>query len=127
MISTVLIVEDERLLARALRSTFVSLGIQVLDTVSTFEEAVSKTNQLHPDMIVMDIQIDGEKNGVEAAEAIRHFSHTPIVFQSNCSEVEWVEKAHKLPRSLFLGKTISKSDWNYAINQFSYSSMPMVA
>jgi len=127
MISTVLIVEDERLLAMALRSTFVSLGIQVLDTVSTYEEAVSKTNQLHPDLIIMDIHLESEKNGVQAAEAIRRFSHAPIVFQSNCADEEWVEKAHQLPSSLFLGKTNSKSEWNSALSLLSYNAIPMVA
>jgi len=127
MISTILIVEDERLLALALRSTLVSLGFTVLDTASTFEEAVSKTNALHPDLIVMDIHLQGDRNGVEAAESIRNFSHSPIVFQSSSTETEWIEKAKQLPDSVFISKTTSKADWNCAIGYFSTMNMSLVA
>jgi DNA-binding NarL/FixJ family response regulator len=126
-ISTVLIVEDEYLLAMALRNTFTSLGITVLDTAANFEDAVSKTQLLRPDLIVMDINLQGNRNGVEAAETIRNFSHSPIVFQSACTEGEWIEKASHLSHSLFLAKTISKTDWNQALGLVQFDSISLVA
>ncbi|HOY94159.1 MAG TPA: response regulator [Catalimonadaceae bacterium] len=127
MITTVLIVEDELLLALALRCTLASLGLKVLGTAKSFDEAIAKTNDLHPDLIVMDIHLEGDRNGVEAAESIRHFSHTPIVFQSSTTETEWIEKARRMPDSVFMSKTTSQSDWNSALGTFRIGNMGMVA
>jgi DNA-binding NarL/FixJ family response regulator len=122
-----LIVEDELLHAVPLRSTLASLGLQVLGTAKSFDEAVAKTNELEPDLIVMDIHIEGERNGVEAAESNRNFSHSPFVFQSSSTEVEWIEKARRMPDSLYMSKSTSRSDWNSTLEIFRIRNSGMVA
>lgn len=115
MLSTVLIVEDETILAVALKSMLQSFGLNVIGTARTSEDAVAKTLSFHPDLIVMDINLADEKTGLDAAEEIRCFSNTPIVFQSATQEENLISRARKLEHSTLLPKTLSPLDWMNAI------------
>lgn len=124
MISTVLIVEDETILAIALRSMLQSFGFQVVATARTCTEAISQTQACHPDLIVMDINLADDATGLDAAEEIRHFSNIPIVFQSATQEEEILQRVHTVTHSTFLPKTLSKIDWIDAISPFAYDHRP---
>lgn len=124
MISTVLIVEDETILAIALRAMLQSFGFQVVATVRTSSEAISKTQSCKPDLIVMDINLADDATGLDAAEEIRNFSNSPIVFQSSTQEAEILQRVHSVKHSTFLPKTLSKMDWMDAISPFAYDHRP---
>lgn len=123
MISTVLIVEDETILSIALQSMMQSFGLRVVGTARTCKDAIEKTHCYNPDLIVMDINLADEKTGVEAAEEIRHFSQSPIVFQSASQETDLLQKARSVEHSTFLPKTLSKLDWMDAISPFQYQTL----
>ena len=76
----ILIVEDERIIARAMRHKLESMGYAVPATVSSGEEAITKTQELQPDLILMDIILRGEMDGVEAAGQIRARFGIPVVY-----------------------------------------------
>lgn len=121
MLSTVLIVEDETILAIALKSLFQSIGYQVIGTASTSHDAVAKTHKYHPDLIVMDINLADEKTGLDAAEEIRQFSQSPIVFQTATLESNLLSRAKNFNHSTVLTKTLSQMDWVEAICPFQNS------
>jgi len=67
----ILIVEDEGVLTIALRRELQKLGYTVCGVAFSGEEAISMAEQERPDIVLMDIGLSGEMDGIEAAQAIR--------------------------------------------------------
>jgi YesN/AraC family two-component response regulator len=68
----VLIVEDERLIAENLKFIIEDHNYQVIDMASSAEEAIDKAKRSKPDLILMDVRIHGELDGIQAADLIQH-------------------------------------------------------
>lgn len=79
---TVVIVEDEAIVALDLRMTLSRLGYKVLDVVNNGSDAVMKVLSLKPDVVIMDIILQGVMDGIEAAWYIRGQSSVPIIFST---------------------------------------------
>lgn len=127
MHSTILLVEDECLLALSLRNLFESLGFEVLGSATTYESAVSLALFLNPDLVVMDIELASQKTGVDAAQTIRSFSDSPIVFHSASTEPYLMESAKTIRNSYFLPKTVSRSDWDSTLSYYMNPAISQVA
>lgn len=76
----ILIVEDEQIIAADLEDKLYRLGHEVVATALSGEEAVEIADQLRPELVMMDIQLQGEMNGVEAARTIEERAGARIVF-----------------------------------------------
>jgi diguanylate cyclase (GGDEF)-like protein/PAS domain S-box-containing protein len=76
----ILIVEDERIISLDLKHRLEQFGHSVVGIVSTAREAIAQTDSLKPDIILMDIMLGGEMDGIEAADEIRHTHPIPVVF-----------------------------------------------
>lgn len=76
----ILVVEDEQITAAVLQKQLQAFGYDVPETVSSGEAAIEKAEELRPDLVLMDIQLDGQMDGVEAAAHIRSHFHLPVVF-----------------------------------------------
>ncbi len=76
----VLIVEDERLAAEDLRLRLESLRCKVIGIASTGSDALKLTAERNPDIILMDIQLRGKMDGIEAAKIIHENHPTPVIF-----------------------------------------------
>ncbi|MDJ1177862.1 ATP-binding protein [Roseofilum sp. BLCC_M91] len=76
----ILIVEDELLIAKGLARKLKKLGYQVMDIVSSGEEAIHYSITHKPNLILMDIVLEGEIDGIEAAEKINEFQSIPIIY-----------------------------------------------
>ncbi len=77
---SVLIVEDEAIVAADLASKLSNLGFQIAATTATGEEAVAIARERRPALVMMDIRLAGKMSGIEAAERIRRECDLPIVF-----------------------------------------------
>src|SRR6267154_3137914 len=75
-----LIVEDETLIAEELRERLSRLGFSVIAAVDTADEGIAIATREHPDLVLMDIRLKGEKDGVQAAREIREQVDVPIVY-----------------------------------------------
>jgi PAS domain S-box-containing protein len=75
-----MIVEDERIIAEDIRRTLISFGYDVVAMASSGERAIELADEHRPDMILMDIMLEGEMKGTEAAEIIHNTIGTPIIF-----------------------------------------------
>jgi signal transduction histidine kinase/DNA-binding response OmpR family regulator len=82
---TILVVEDENIVALDLRTTLIRLGYEVVDAVRTGREAIERVEQRRPDLVLMDIQLRGEMDGIEAAERIRRLD-VPVVYLTAFSD-----------------------------------------
>lgn len=76
----ILIAEDEQVVALDVESGLDDLGYEVVGVVSSAAEAVRLTEETRPDLVLMDIQLDGPSDGIVAAEEIRRRWQIPVVF-----------------------------------------------
>jgi CheY-like chemotaxis protein len=76
----VFIVEDDRITAEDIRLSLGDLGYSVLAIASSGEEAIKKAEELHPDLVLMDIVLRGDMDGIEAAERIRARFDIQVVY-----------------------------------------------
>ena len=78
----ILVVEDEHIVAWELTERLKRMGCLVCGAVPTGEEAVRVAREARPDLVLMDIMLAGQMDGIEAARAIRCASGAPVVFCS---------------------------------------------
>ncbi|MCA1853684.1 MAG: response regulator, partial [Beggiatoa sp.] len=78
--TSILIVEDERVIAFQLKSQLEALGYRVAAAVPSGEEAVEKAGALRPDLVLMDIHLEGAMDGIKAAGQIHVGCRIPVVF-----------------------------------------------
>jgi CheY-like chemotaxis protein len=89
----ILIVEDENIVALNLQTRLKSLGYQVAGMASTGEDAVKKCAETMPDLVLMDIMLRGEMDGVAAADQIREKYHVPVVYLTAYADDVTLERA----------------------------------
>src|ERR1700733_2704545 len=89
----VLVVEDEGLIANDVARRLASLGHEVLGPASTAEEAVELASRA--EIVLMDIHIDGQRDGVDAAREIRARHHRPVVFLTAHADRSTLERANE--------------------------------
>lgn len=77
-IHRILIVEDEFILAMNLKENLEWLGYTVVDIVDSGETAIEKATELRPDLVLMDIKLRGEIDGIEAAGEIWNCLQIPL-------------------------------------------------
>ncbi len=116
----VLIVEDDMLLSLVEERLIKKMGHEVVAKVVTGSEAIEKAKELKPDIILMDIILKGEMDGIEAMEEIRKESDVPVVYLSGNSDRFNYERAKKTGFTDYLVKPITNNDLKQPfINAFS--------
>ncbi len=102
------IVEDEGMIAMLLRELLTREGFDVVCTVKTGQEAVNCVREMTPEIMLMDINLDDDMDGIEAATLIREFSNIPIIFLTAYTDSRTKERAEKVRPYAFLSKPINK-------------------
>ena len=103
----VLVVENECIVALDLEEILTGMGYTVSVAVSG-EEAIAATTQRKPDVIVMDIRLDGVLDGIQAAEQIKTAMKVPVVFLTAHADQGTVVRAAKLGPSGFIVKPFNE-------------------
>ena len=89
----ILVVEDEGVVARDIQSTLTSLGYDVPAIAFSGEEAVRKAEEIQPDLVLMDIVLRTDPDGVEAARQIRDRFDVPVVYLTAYADEETLQRA----------------------------------
>ncbi len=89
----ILVVEDEVLIAESIRGKLLGLGYEVPDPIAFGEEAVRRAEELQPDLVLMDIKLGGEMDGVKAAEQIRECLGVPVIYLTAYADAETLRRA----------------------------------
>jgi diguanylate cyclase (GGDEF)-like protein/PAS domain S-box-containing protein len=89
----ILVVEDEGLIARDIENMVRNAGYEVCGVVSSGEEAVEEADKTEPDLILMDIILQGSMDGVEAAEKIRGRLNIPVIYLTAHTDENTLERA----------------------------------
>lgn len=90
-----LIVEDETLIAEELCERLSRLGFSVIAAVASADEGIAIATREHPDLVLMDIRLSGEKDGVQAAQEIHQQVDVPIVYLTAYSDQLTVDRVKK--------------------------------
>lgn len=88
-----LIVEDEAITALDLKYSLEELGYEIVDTVDTGQDAINTAAETVPDIVLMDIKLKGEMEGIEAAEIISEL-RIPIVYLTANTDTDTFEKSN---------------------------------
>lgn len=108
MPARVLIVEDEVITAMATGAMLKRLGHVVAASVTSGEAALEAFRLQHPDLVLMDIRLDGELDGIETARAIRSQSDVPVVFVSAFVDAGTRDRAAETKPFAFMPKPLDE-------------------
>jgi diguanylate cyclase (GGDEF)-like protein len=112
---SILLVEDEGLIARDLEDTLTRLGYRVSGIASEGAEAIEMARELHPQLVVMDVSLRGDVDGIEAACAIQEDAPVPVIFLTGHSDTETLQRAVMTGPLGYLIKPFQEDDLRCAI------------
>ena len=104
--TTILVVEDEAVVAADIAQRLKRSGYDVPAVAATGKAALRMTEELHPDLILMDILIKGEKDGIETAREIKDRFEIPLIFLTGQADESTVKRVRDTGHYGFLLKPI---------------------
>lgn len=113
----ILIVEDEYITALDLKTQILSKGDYDFEIVTTGEEAVQKAVQDAFDLVLIDIKLKGDMNGIEAAERIKEKGDTAVVYVTGNLDLVHTDRLKKTKPKGILKKPISDYELMEIVNK----------
>jgi PAS domain S-box-containing protein len=93
--ANILVVEDEPIVAKDIQLSLQRLGYGVPAMAASGEDAIRKTRESHPDLILMDIVLKGKMDGVETVKQIRQHYDVPVIYLTAYADDHTLERAKK--------------------------------
>ena len=122
----ILIVEDEPIVAADLREQLTQFGYSVEGLARSGEEALRLATELLPDLVLMDVRLQGAMDGTEAAREIQRKTGTPVVYLTAFPGVFIRDPSRMQPSNLCVVKPFSKSElWNIIEAALESEDTPM--
>ena len=87
----ILIAEDEYIVAIGIKKMLKSLGYMVTGVASSGEDAINKAESTFPDVVLMDIMLKGNMDGIEAAKEIITKFNIPVIYLTGCNDNKVIE------------------------------------
>lgn len=120
----ILIVEDERLVARDISERLKQKGYHITGIADNYKVAIELFNEHLPDLVLLDINIKGDKNGIDIAMQINQTKPTPFIFITAQTDAETLQKAKDTFPSAYLVKPFTTTHLavsiDLALHNFSY-------
>jgi PAS domain S-box-containing protein len=117
---SVLIVEDERIVAKDLQQTLSDLGYDAYAIAASADEAIARASERCPDVVLMDIRIRGKLDGIQTAEILRRQFGVPVVYLTAHADDATVERAKRTEPYGYLLKPIKSAELRSAIEVCLY-------
>ncbi len=115
-IAKILVVEDERIVGEDIKARLHKLGYSVPSIARSGEEAIEKAKAIRPDLVLIDIVLDGEMDGIEAASTIKSLYNIPIVFLTAYVDSNTLERAKITEPYGYIIKPFEDRDLNLTID-----------
>ena len=115
----ILVVEDEIIVAEDIRNYLECLGYSVTDITESGIEAIAKAALNKPDLVLMDIRLEENMNGLQVAEKIWNNFHIPIIFLTAHSDIKTIKQA-KIPPFGYINKPFRERELHTAIEMAIY-------
>lgn len=116
----VLVVEDESIVSKDIQLSLKKLGYEVAGAATTGEKAIALAMETSPDIILMDIMLKGDMNGIEAAGAIREKTGTPVIFLTAYADESTLNKAKVTQPYGYIIKPFKEIDIHTSIEMAMY-------
>jgi len=116
----ILLVEDEAIIAMEIEDTLRTLGYEVTSIANSGDKAIQRAEAERPDLILMDIRIRGDRDGIETAEIIRSRFDIPVVFSTAYLDEERIERAKITMPFGYLLKPIQERDLKVTLEMALY-------
>lgn len=91
----ILVVEDELIVAMNIESKLQELGYEVIDVVDNGKDAIDRALETKPDLILMDIVLKGEMDGIEVVRRINSTMDVPVIYLTAYSDDEVIQRAKR--------------------------------
>jgi 1,2-diacylglycerol 3-beta-glucosyltransferase len=114
---TALIVEDEAIIVLSLRRQLLEAGFEICAAVATGEDAVEAVRESQPTVVLMDILLAGEMDGLQAAREIRSISNAAIVFTTGYQDPKIRAEALALSPLGYLNKPVTRQSLEAVLSQ----------
>jgi two-component system cell cycle sensor histidine kinase/response regulator CckA len=111
----ILVVEDERVVAADIEKCIKGLGYEVVGSAASGVEALRMAVRTEPDLVLMDIKLKGDLDGVDVASALHERLKIPVVYLTAFADVEILERARKTAPSGYVLKPFDESILRAAI------------
>jgi DNA-binding LytR/AlgR family response regulator len=99
-----LIAEDDVVIAQNLSLSLESMGYEVCQAVSSGEELLLQLHQHHPDLVILDITLEGKLDGIETAALLAKSTRVPFIFMTAFSDKETIDRAKQTNPHAYLVK-----------------------
>ncbi len=116
----ILIVEDEIIIAKEIQNSLRGLGYPSSTIVKSGEDAIKRVREIPPDLILMDIMLQGHIDGIQAAEHIREHVDVPIIYLTAYSDDKTLERAKKTEPSGYILKPFEETELRTTIKMALY-------
>ena len=118
---SILIVEDESIVARDIQGMLYRLGYRVSAIASRGKEAIEKARETHPDLVLMDIKLKDDMDGIETARKIQSCLYIPVIYMSALSDQESLKRARETGPFFFISKPVEQHELRTNIEE-AYST-----
>jgi excisionase family DNA binding protein len=115
-----LVVEDERVVAMDIQRGLTNLGYPSPEIASTGREALEKANEIRPDLVLMDIRLKGDIDGIEAATRIRRRLNIPVVYLTAYADDTTLDRATRTQPYGYILKPFREKDLDTSIEVALY-------
>ena len=116
----ILIVEDEQLIAHSIERSLFKAGYSVPGMATSAQEAFEQIEQTMPDLVLMDIHIQGPSDGVETARVIRERYHLPVIYLTAHADADTLERAKITEPLGYLVKPVNHANLPSSIEMALY-------
>lgn len=104
------VVEDELVIARTILHTLEELGYSHCGPAINYTEAIEMLGRDNPDLVLLDIQLSGKKDGIDVAEMINESYSVPFIFLTANSDGETIERAKGVRPHAYIVKPFNKEE-----------------
>src|SRR6195952_5663395 len=109
------IVEEELVIARTILSTLDELAYAHCGRAINYTEAMEMLDNNKPDLLLLDIQLSGKKDGIDLAQKINELYQIPFIFLTANSDAETIDRAKKVRPHAYIVKPFTKEELFAAI------------
>ena len=109
------VVEDELVIARTILSTLDELGYSHCGPAINYTEAIEMLEHNKPDLLLLDIQLSGKKDGIDVAQKLNELYQVPFIFLTANSDAETIDRAKKVKPHAYIVKPFTKEELFAAI------------
>lgn len=119
-LATILVVEDENIVAKDLQNRLTTMGYSVPATAASGEEALRKAAEMRPDLALLDIHLKGEMDGIETAEQMRELFDIPPIYLTAYTDPGTLRRARITEPYGYIVKPYDERELHSAIEMALY-------